>query len=370
MYNLERFYLLGEMKMKKFLSFIMALIVVFSLGANVVFADAYVEEILADYEAAGATVEQLAADLASYGLILDAENMQIINGATGAVLSEEEFNAYMNGGASSGAPTSPSGTTLSKEDYKSKKVAYQIEKIGMKTEEGETVEKLYFKVTIYVMGTDAYLDYLLEDGATQQAAYEESTFMEKRAIIVDNVEISENELVSNLGVGYIFEEGFLTSKEQYVIPMVDMSEMLEQDQDMDGVPDYKKGDAIITFAFKFGDDIESFDVVVGQPNSKIITHTNINWIPVLIILLGIIVIVLGGFIVFLTLKGKKKVEKQNSLKNKKYVSEDKIFEALVEEAGIDVEDEEFVEEIEEIEEETEETEEIEESEEDEESEEK
>ena len=39
------------------------------------------------------------------------------------------------------------------------------------------------------------------------------------------------------------------------------------------------------------------------------------------------------------MKGKKTVEKQTSLKNKKYVSEDKVFEELVEEAGVDVEDE-------------------------------
>ena len=331
--------------MKKFLSFIMALIVVFSLGANVVFADAYVEEILADYEAAGATVEQLAADLASYGLILDAENMQIINGATGAVLSEEEFNAYVNDGASSDAPTSPSGTTLSEEDYKSEKFAYQIEKIGMKIKEGETVEKLYFKVTVYAMGTDAYLDYLLETGAMQQAAYEESTFMEKRAIIVDNVEFSENELISNLGVGYIEGEG----KEQYIIPMGDMSELLGQDEDMDGVADYKDGDVVMTFAFKFGDDIESFDVVVGQPNSKVITYvTNpkvaeketVNWTLIIIISLSIIVVVLSVFVVLLTIKCGRKVKKQNSLKDKKCVSEDNAFEELIKEVDVYTENDE------------------------------
>ena len=54
-----------------------------------------------------------------------------------------------------------------------------------------------------------------------------------------------------------------------------MSNLLETDEDNDGTPDYKKGDVVMTFAFKFGEDVEIHKVTVGQPNSKIITNTDI-----------------------------------------------------------------------------------------------
>ena len=352
--------------MKKFLSFVLALVVILSLSANVVFADEYVANLVTMYESMGMTADDIATELAGYGLILDTENMQIINGTTGAALTEEEFNAYMGGGASSGTPTSPSGSALTEEDYKSEKVAYQVEKVGLEQKEGDTEKKLYFKVTVYVMGTDAYLDYLLETGAAQQATYTDSTFMEKRAIKVNEMDVSENDLVSQLGIGYVAEDGFLTSCEQYIVPMSDLSELMKQDQDMDGTPDYKKGDVIMTLAFKFGDDIQIHEITVGQSNSKVITNTDIKWVTVIIIILGLVVVLLGIFIVLIALKNKKKVEKQNSLKDAEYVSEDEVFEELVDEAGVDFEDEEIEESEEETEEseETEEIEEVEESEED------
>jgi len=325
--------------MKKFLSFVLALVVILSLSVNVVFADEYVANLVTMYESMGMTADDVSKELAGYGLILDTENMQIINGTTGAALTEEEFNAYMGGGASSGTPTSPSGAALTEEDYKSEKIAYMVEKVGLEQKEGDTEKKLYFKVTIYVMGTDAYLDYLLETGAAQQATYTDSTFMEKRAIKVNEMDVSENDLVSQLGIGYVSEGG----QEQYIIPMSDMSELLEQDQDMDGTPDYKKGDVVATFAFKFGDDIQTHEIVVGLSNSKVITYiakpktatqTTINWTLIIIILLSVIIVVLSVFVVLLSLKCRKKVKKQNSLKDEKCVSEDDAFGKSIEEVGI------------------------------------
>ena len=61
--------------------------------------------------------------------------------------------------------------------------------------------------------------------------------------------------------------------------------------------------------------------------------------------MGVVVVALGVLIVLLAINGKKKVEKQNSLKDLNYVSEDKVFETLVEEAGVDTEDKEIIEEI-------------------------
>ena len=54
----------------------------------------------------------------------------------------------------------------------------------------------------------------------------------------------------------------------------------------------------------------------------------------LIILLGIIIVVLSVFVVLLSLKCRKKVKKQNSLKDEKCVSEDDAFGKSIKEVGI------------------------------------
>lgn len=328
--------------MKKVLSFVLVLIVVFSLGTNVIFADEYVENLVAMYESMGMSADALAAEFANYGIILDVDTMQIKEASTGKVFSEEEFNTFMEtvmgGGSSTSAPVS-SGAPVSEADYSSEKYVYLVEKLGYEQREGDTEKKLYFKITVYMMGTDALLDYAVETAALKKVTYEEDTFMEERALKINSVEVDENGLADQALMGYIFEDGFLTTTERYIAPMGDMSELLKSDSA------YKKDQVVAVYAFKFGDNVKKFDVAIGKSNSIIASHTSIKWTIVLIIGLGVVVVALGVLIVLLAINGKKKVEKQNSLKDLNYVSEDKVFEALVEEAGVDMEDKEIIEEI-------------------------
>lgn len=316
--------------MKKVLSLILMLVVVFTMGASTVMADAYVEELVATYESTGMGEQEVQALFAEMGLDLNLETMQITD-ASGAVLSEEEFNALMSGGAvTESAPTSTA--TPNEEDIKSQREVYLFEKNGDKV-----------KVDIYLTGTDNLLNYVNEQAQVNGASYEDTTFDGNRAILVNTIDVTLDELVNQVGVGYYAKEGLFADTEYFFVPVGTLEGYGEE------------GQVLLTYAFKFGGRIEKIDIVVGQLNSFIVENTTVNWLPILILVIALIVIALVVVIIVLTLKSKKKVDKQKALKDEEFVSEDEIFEELIEEAGIEIEEVEEVEEVEDVEDVEEET---------------
>lgn len=308
--------------MKKLLAIVMTLMLVFSYGASMVSADAFVEEFVAAYEAAGMTVDDIKSAFSQMGLELNTDTMQIIDSATGAALTEEDFNALMNGGATQQQSSQPS-----EEDFNSQ-MTYDVYKFGAK-------ECVY---TQYMTGTDALLDYAMEYYAYYGEEVTEGEYEGQRAIIIRNQTV-KNEELSDIGIVYNEKKGFFANEKHYGYAQSSLKDS--------GLDDGKLVGKIV-FKFEDGKEVTK-EVKVGQNNSLFHEKTTINWVNVLIVVMSGIVLILIIVTVVVTLNSKKKKNKQASLKDEKYVSEDEVFDELVEEAGIEV----FESEDEEIEEETE-----------------
>ncbi len=192
--------------------------------------------------------------------------------------------------------------------------------------EGEDKGKI--GVEALITANDDTLTYYSQMYTMYGQAVEETTFEEQKALSLSKMMITQEELVQT-GIGHFYEEGFFFDKEYYFYIAGDLTDS-----------GLEKGDVVYTFVFKFDDKTKKIDAVVGQQNSFIIVNRHINLINVLIVIMILAVIVLAVWIIGLSLKNKKTVNQQKSLKDEKFVSEDEVFEELVDEAGIDYDEEE------------------------------
>lgn len=311
--------------MKRFLSLILTLMLVFTIGTSVVMADEYVEAMIADAELNGTSAEDLAEIFAMYGLTLDTENMQIIDPSTGAALTKEEVNTVIASGQSGSAAS----TEPTEEDFLSER-NYMVYDFS----DSENITYIQYKV-----GTDMLLGYVKNYYYSYYGEEWEETEYEGKKAIMKSQTIAADEL-AEVGIAHSEEDGFFAKNKVYAIAQSAYENV-----------GFDSGTVIGEVVFVFGEnDKEVKEIKVGENNSLVVTRTEINWVNVLIVAMCFVVLVLIIVTVIVAVLSKKKAKKQNSLKDSKYVSEDEVFGELVEEAGIEVYEDEEIEEVEEIEE--------------------
>lgn len=202
-------------------------------------------------------------------------------------------------------------------------------------------------IEILMTATEGTLTYYSQMSAMYGQTLTEGTYEGKKALILSEMMVTQEEFVDSSGIGRICKEGFFCDKEYYVFVG---GKMLDSG--------YAEGEKVYTFVFKFDNKTESFDIVVGQDNTFMVENNIINWVNVLIVVMGIVVLLIAALIVIITVKSKKKANQEREAETLDFVSEDAVFEELVEEAGIDAEEyEEIVDEesaVEEVEEDSEE----------------
>ena len=181
--------------MKRVLSVILTMMLVFALGTSIVTADEWVETLVAQFEANGSTVEEISSQLAGLGLSLNTETMQITDGE-GKVLTEDEFYTALYGGSSSG---STSSQDLSDEDYAS---AGEIFVFDVK-DNGE------IKYVHYITGTDALIEYYMKSASSSGEEYEDTTYNDKRALKLQEGTSKPGELANVCGVGCVVKKASL-----------------------------------------------------------------------------------------------------------------------------------------------------------------
>lgn len=292
--------------MKRVLSFILTMMIAFALGTSIVTADEWVETLVSQSEANGSTAEELVSQLSGFGLTLNTETMQITDGE-GNVLSEEEFYTALYGGSS--ASQNPT-----EEDYASQK-QYTVYDFS----DAENI--LY---TQYVVGTDK----LLESIKNYYSGYLEWTDTEyngQKAIMMSQTVAAANS--GEVGIAYREEKGFFADKKIYAVANGDMTNS-----------GYDKGKVIGELIFEFGNnEKEVKEIKVGENNSLIVVRTEVHGVNILIVVMCLVVLILIIVTVILTIRAKRKANKQNALDNSEYVSEDEVFDELVEEAANEVE---------------------------------
>lgn len=327
--------------MKRFLSLILTLMLVFTIGTSVVMADEYVEALIEDAELNGTSVEELAEMLAMYGFTLDTEAMQLKDSETGAVLTEEEVNTRMAEMMGGGTETS-SGS--SEEDaYPGYDESSVVEYIEYDFSDMENI-----KYSAYITGTDGTLAYYKDMFYYNYGMQvEETDYDGKKALSVGTETLSADKLGA-AGLVYVEEKGFFADKQYFSVPVIDPSNNGYEDGKLAQVIIFKFKDSSLNVTnAELKDGVVTKNVVAGNSESFMVTKTEINWVNVLIVVMCFVVFVLIVVTVIVAVLSKKKANKQNSLNDSKYVSEDEVFDELVEEAGIEVYEDEEVEEIEE-----------------------
>lgn len=297
--------------MKKLLAVIMTFMLVFTFGASIVSADAFVEEFVSMYEASGVTADQLKEMFNEMGLELNTDTMQIIDTALGRPITEAEFNVITAG--------------PSQEDAVNMK---QIQVVDVK--ETEAV------ISTYITGSESIVYYFVKT----DEAFSEATYNGEKAAKGEEVTVKLEEL-ANYGIGYVKEDGFLSNKAYFFSSIGDLKDYVSQG--------YAEGTVLTTYVLKFGDKTQNYEITVGKPNSFVYVQTSVNWMNLLIVLMCIIVVALIVITVIITMKSKKKANKQKALADEEFVGEDEMFDELVEEAGIEVieiEDDEILEDAE------------------------
>lgn len=297
--------------MKKILAVIMTFMLVFTFGASLVSADAFVEEFVSMYEASGVSTDELKSMFSGMGLELNTDTMQITDTALGRTITEAEFNVITAG--------------PSQEDYMNAKQIYVFD-----------IKKDNAVMTTYISGSEGLLYYFLKSSENA----EETTYNDEKVVKADEVTVKLAEL-ANYGVGYSEKKGFLTNKAYYFSSIGDLKEAVSSG--------YTEGTVVSSYVLKFGDKTQNYDITVGKPNSFVYVKTSINWMNLLIVLMCIVVLILIAVTVIIALKSKKKANKKKELADKDFVSEDEVFDELVEEAGIEVieiEEDELVEDAE------------------------
>ena len=187
-------------------------------------------------------------------------------------------------------------------------------------------------IEILMTATEGTLTYYSQMSAMYGQTLTEGTYEGKKALILSEMMVTQEEFVDSSGIGRIYKEGFFCDKEYYVFVG---GKMLDS-----GYPEGKK---VYTFVFNFDKKTESYDIVVGKDNSFMVENNIINWVNILIVVMCAVVLLLAILIITITIKSKKKANREREAENLDFVSEDEVFEELVEEAGID-DDEEYEEE--------------------------
>ena len=284
--------------MKKLLAVILTLMLVFSFGASAVSADAFVEEFVSTYESTGLSIEELKTNFAGMGLELNTDTMQLVDTSLGRPITEAEFNAITAG--------------PSQEDYMNAKQIYVFD-----------IKKDDAVMTTYISGSEGLLYFFLKSNENA----EETTYNDEKVVKADEVTVKLAEL-ANYSVGYSEKKGFFTNKAYYFSSIGDLKEAVSSG--------YTEGTVVSSYVLKFGEKTQSFDITVGKQNSFVYVDTTINWMNMLIVLMCIIVLILIVATVIVMRKTKKKNENQELLNSEEFVSEDELFDQLVEEAGIEV----------------------------------
>ena len=283
--------------MKRFLSLMLALMFVFVIGASAVYAD----EPAATTEAATEAAPEATADAAT-----DA--------------------------AAAAAPQLPA-------DFDESSIE-QFIVFDFTEKTGENKDKI--AVGVYMTATEGTLTYYSQMSAMYGQTLTEGTYEGKKALILSEMMVTQEEFLESSGMGRIYKDGFFCDKEYYIYVG---GSMLDSG--------LEEGQKASTFVLKFDGKTESFDIIVGQENTYMIENYYINWVSVLIVVMCIVVVLLAVVIIIIAVKRKKKVNTEANDKKEKFVSEDEVFEELVAEAGVEAEETEETE-IEETDDESEE----------------
>ncbi len=292
--------------MKRFLTLILTLMLVLAMGTGMVMADKYVEDFVTSYTQDGETADEIANILSEgYGLTLDTEAMQITDASTGEVVTEEEFYEMLSSGGSSSSSTSEGYDEESIVPY----VEYDISDINN------------IVVTTYVTGTDETLAYL----APNYTDSEMTTYDGKAALKLSPSTISKEDM-SNSGLSVIEKEGFFADKRYYVYPALDLVKM-----------GYTEGKLVEVYVMKFKGSVLSAvnaecdgntvtkKLISGDSGATLITQTQINWINLLIVIMGVVVIILILVTVIVTKNKKKTDEGLDGIKEEEFESVGEVF---------------------------------------------
>ncbi len=205
-------------------------------------------------------------------------------------------------------------------------------------------------ITVGITANDATLAQLKKNYEAQQLAFEEKSYGDVKLLVETEGSMPiEAEDLKMICVSKMEEKGIFADKEHYVFPGI----IPYQIGSMLGLSQY--GMYLDGIVVVFGDG--SYSTVNGEmkdnavimtmdmnaetlPESVMVTKTSANLLNILIAVMILIVLALAVVIICLSLKNKKTANKQKSLEKENFVSEDEVFDELVDEAGIDYDDEE------------------------------